>query len=150
MNNYALDYAKGQKEAAKDLAKYGKSGFFPNAIFVHSSMCGSYDCDCEVIKKVGKTQTKIRYIDPLSKETCFKNVLNEELTMKDKKEESPKQEIVTFEVPSDLYFKMLKVCLDNKWTIDEFVTKAMKDFVERYGKMTSKQLKELKKQLAKG
>jgi hypothetical protein len=42
--------------------------------------------------------------------------------------------LVTFEIENDLYFNMLQLCVDERISIDEFVEKALRHFIDTYGK----------------
>jgi hypothetical protein len=49
--------------------------------------------------------------------------------------------LISVEVPEDLYFKVLQVCLDRHETIDEFFSKAIKAYaieLEKKSKFTKK------------
>jgi len=49
--------------------------------------------------------------------------------------------LVTFEMDKESYFNMMKVCLERKQTIDEFVTAALKDFIAKNKTLTKKKKK---------
>jgi hypothetical protein len=45
-----------------------------------------------------------------------------------------KKVLVTFELENDLYFKVLEACVAERITLDEFVEKALRSFIDKYGK----------------
>ena len=57
--------------------------------------------------------------------------------------EIPKDDkvLVTIEVETDLYFNMMEVCLRERWTIDEFVERALRNLIETHEKSAKKKKK---------
>jgi hypothetical protein len=46
--------------------------------------------------------------------------------------------LVTFEIETNIYFAMLKHCVDNRITIDDFVELALKQFIDKHKKSKKK------------
>ncbi len=133
MNDFVKKYIKRMDEKAKYVKM---KGVFPKASFTHSSMYGSYPCDCEVLKH-GTKKSVIRYIDPWSEEISSQTIATEDLTMKKikSKVENHKDDgmtTMTISIDRDLYFKVLQACIDRQETIDEFFAAAIKNIVDRY------------------
>ena len=143
------DFVKKYMKDIKDKAKYIKmKGVFPKASFTHSSMYGSYPCDCEVLKH-GANKSIIRYTDPWSEEVDSQTIDTTELTMKKEKKENDMVSM-SINIDRDLYFKVLQACIDRQETIDEFFAAAIKSLLERYEeakKKGPKALKALKKEI---
>ena len=148
MNNFVKQYMKDIKEKAKHVKM---KGVFPKASFTHSSMYGSYPCDCEVLKR-GTKKSVIRYTDPWSEEISSQTIDTSGLTMKKEKEVKKENDMVSMSIniDRDLYFKVLQACIDCQETIDEFFAAAIKSLLERYEearKKGPKALKALKKEI---
>lgn len=59
--------------------------------------------------------------------------------------------IITFDLERDVYFGVLKLCVDRQQTLDEFVEMAMKDFLKKYKnkKLRPSLLKAIKQEMKK-
>jgi hypothetical protein len=42
--------------------------------------------------------------------------------------------LVTFEIDNDVYFGMLQMCVDQRISIDEFVERALRSFIDNHKK----------------
>lgn len=43
-----------------------------------------------------------------------------------------KKTLVTLDLETSLYFRMLEICVSERWTIDEFVEKALQSFIDKH------------------
>lgn len=68
--------------------------------------------------------------------------------MKKKKSKDKEYSLISVDIPKDLYFDILKVCLETRETIDEFVERALVNFLEEY-KRNPKEIKKKIKELNK-
>ncbi len=102
------------------------------ATFVHSSMAGSFTTPCKILT-YGSARCSVSYTDPISKEVVMRTMENKDLTFKKPaKVKEDKRVLVSFELDSDLYFKVLQVCVDRRESLDEFFAAAIDDLLKRY------------------
>lgn len=123
------------------------------ATFVHGSFVGSHIVPCKILR-YGKARCSVSYVDPISEETVVKTIETKDLTFKKEKKAKIKEDnrvLVTFEIESDLYFKVLQACVDRRENLDEFFEAAIQNFLARYeeAKNSPAKMKVLKAEIKK-
>lgn len=102
------------------------------ATFVLGSFIGSHIVPCKILR-YGKARCSVSYVDPISEETIVKTMETKDLTFKkEKKVKEDNRVLVTFEIDSDLYFKVLQACVDRRENLDEFFEAAIQNFLDQY------------------